>query len=54
VEGGGGDSRVSGSSPRPPLGEAKFDAAYEHGRALDRDDALSLAAGAVAIPVEAG
>ena len=48
------DAPAARASARAALGEAKFDAAYERGRALDRDDALSLAAGAVAIPVEAG
>ena len=48
------DAPVARASARAALGEARFDAAYERGRALDRDDALTLAAGAVAIPVEAG
>ena len=48
------DAPLARASARAALGEAKFDAAYQRGRALDRDDALTLAAGAVAIPVEAG
>jgi hypothetical protein len=36
------------------LGQAGFDAAYERGRALARDDALALAVGTVANPVSAG
>ncbi len=48
------DAPVARDSARATLGEAEFDAAYERGRALDRDDAITLAASAVAIPVEAG
>jgi predicted ATPase/DNA-binding SARP family transcriptional activator len=39
---------------RRVLGAAGFGAAYERGRALDRDDALTLASAAVADPVTAG
>jgi len=39
---------------RARLGPDEFEAAYERGRALARDDALALAAGAVADPVTAG
>ncbi len=48
------DPPVARASARDTLGEAKFGAAYERGRALEREDVLALAAGAVAIPVEAG
>jgi predicted ATPase/DNA-binding SARP family transcriptional activator len=39
---------------RARLGADEFEAAYERGRALARNDALALAAGAVANPVTAG
>ena len=39
---------------RTRLGPEEFAAAYDHGRVLVRDEALALAAGAVANPVEAG
>ena len=39
---------------RAVLGADEFGAAYERGRSLPRDDALSLAASAVANPVAAG
>jgi len=39
---------------RARLGADEFEAAYEHGRSQPRDDALALAASAVANPVTAG
>jgi hypothetical protein len=47
------DAPVARDSARAALGQAGFDARYEHGRGLDRDDAITLAAGAVAITVDA-
>jgi predicted ATPase/DNA-binding SARP family transcriptional activator len=47
------DAPAVREAARGVLGEAGFEAAYERGRALSRDDALSLAAGAVADPVTA-
>jgi hypothetical protein len=39
---------------RSRLAADEFDAAYERGRSLPRDDAFALAASAVANPVTAG
>lgn len=48
------DAPVVRAAARALLGEAGFQAAYERGRALPREDALTLAAGTVANPVNAG
>jgi hypothetical protein len=48
------DAPAVRDSLRARLGPDEFEAAYERGRALARDDALALAADAVADPVTAG
>ena len=48
------DAPAARDAARAVLGAEKFEAAYERGRFLSRDDALALAAGAVANPVTAG
>ncbi len=48
------DAPAARDSLRTRLGPDEFAAAYDHGRALVHDEALALAAGAVADPVEAG
>jgi hypothetical protein len=48
------DAPAARDALRARLGADEFEAAYERGRALARDDALALAAGAVANPVTAG
>jgi tetratricopeptide (TPR) repeat protein len=48
------DAPAARDSLRTRLGPDEFAAAYDHGRALVRDEALALAVGAVADPVEAG
>ena len=47
------DAPRARDAARRQLGEAAFAAAYEGGRALARDDAVALAASAVASPVQA-
>jgi predicted ATPase/DNA-binding SARP family transcriptional activator len=47
------DSPATRDSVRTLLGPDEFEAAYERGRALSQDDAVSLAAGTVANPVKA-
>ena len=44
------DAPGARDAARGLLGEAGFDAAYERGRALGRDETLVLAAGAVGLP----
>jgi len=44
------DAPGARASARRLLGEAAFDAAYERGRALSRDETLVLASGAVGLP----
>jgi hypothetical protein len=48
------DAPGARDTSRGLLGPAGFQAAYKRGRALARDEALALAAGAVAGPVTAG
>ncbi len=48
------DAPAARESVRTRLGPGEFQAAYEHGRALSRDDAVALAASTVAHPVKAG
>jgi hypothetical protein len=48
------DAPATRDAVRAVLGPDEFQVAYEHGRALARDDALALAASAVANQVEAG
>jgi predicted ATPase/DNA-binding SARP family transcriptional activator len=48
------DAPAARHALRARLGPDEFGTAYERGRALARDDALALAAGAVADPVTAG
>jgi DNA-binding SARP family transcriptional activator len=48
------DAPAVRDAARAGLGAAEFEAAYERGRSLPRDDALALAASAVANPVTAG
>ena len=42
-----------GNALQTRLGPDKFQASYEHGRALSQDDAVALAASTVAHPVQA-
>jgi len=51
---GGLDAPAARDSVRTLLGPDEFEAAYERGRALSRDDAVALAASTVANPVKAG
>ena len=51
---GGLDAPAVRDAARARLGADEFEAAYERGRCLPRDDALALAASAVANPVTAG
>jgi hypothetical protein len=48
------DAPAVRDAARARLGAEEFEAAYEHGRGLPRDDVFALAAGAVANPVTAG
>jgi hypothetical protein len=48
------DAPAVRDAARARIGADEFEAAYEHGRSLPRDDALALAASAVANPVTAG
>jgi hypothetical protein len=48
------DASAVRDAARARLGAEEFEAAYERGRGLSRDDVLALAAGAVANPVTAG
>jgi hypothetical protein len=48
------DAPAVRDAARARLSADEFEAAYERGRCLSRDDALALAAGAVANPVTAG
>ena len=50
---GGLDAPAVRDAARARLGADEFEAAYERGRCLPRDDALALAASAVANPVTA-
>jgi hypothetical protein len=47
------DAPAVRDAARARLGADEFEAAYERGRGLPRDDALALAASAVANPVTA-
>ncbi len=47
------DAPAAREAARDQLGPVAFLAAYDRGRALSRDDALAVAAGAVADPVGA-
>ena len=48
------DAPAVRDAARARLGAEEFEAAYERGRGLPRDDVLALAAGAIANPVTAG
>jgi hypothetical protein len=48
------DAPAVREAARGRLAADEFDAAYERGRSLPRDDAFALAASAVANPVTAG
>jgi hypothetical protein len=48
------DAPAVREAARSRLAADEFDAAYERGRSLPRDDAFALAASAVANPVTAG
>jgi predicted ATPase/DNA-binding SARP family transcriptional activator len=48
------DAPGTRDAARDVLGVTEFEAAYEHGRSLSRDEALALASGVVAEPVGAG
>ena len=48
------DAPGARAAARALLGEAEFDAAYERGRALGRDETLAMASGAVANPADTG